>query len=108
MKLVFAELHGYIELGRFEGIPMDEPISVPAGEVQRHFALWQDRALTRPVAVTSRGRPRVVMLSVEEYERLRRRDRQALRVEDLPDELVDAIAASEPPEEARRFDGEVG
>lgn len=87
---------------------MDEPIPVPAGEVQRHFALWQDRALTRPVAVTSRGRPRVVMISVEEYERLRRRDRQALRVEDLPDDLVDAIAASEPPEEARRLDGEAG
>lgn len=35
-------------------------------------------------------------------------DRQALRVADLPNELVDAIAAAEPPEEARRFDGEVG
>ncbi len=87
---------------------MEDPISVPAGEVQRRFALWQDRALTRPVAITSRGRPRVVMVSAEEFERLRRRDRQALRVEDLPDELVGAIAAAEPPEEARRFDGEVG
>jgi hypothetical protein len=48
------------------------------------------------------------MLSVEEYERLRRRDRQAMRVEDLPDELVDAIAAAEPPAEARRFDDELG
>jgi prevent-host-death family protein len=87
---------------------MEDPIPVPAGEVQRHFALWQDRALTRPVAVTSRGRPRVVMLSVEEYERLRRRDRQALRVEDLPGELVDAIAAAEATKEARRLDGEIG
>jgi prevent-host-death family protein len=87
---------------------MEEPISVPAGEVQRRFALWQDRALTRPVTITSRGRPRVVMVSAEEFERLRRRDRQALRMEDLPGDLVDAIAAAEPPEEARRFDGEVG
>ena len=87
---------------------MDEPLTVPAGEVQRHFALWQDRALTRPVAVTSRGRPRVIMLSVEEYERLRRRDRQAMRVEDLPDDLVEAIAAAEAPAEARRFDDELG
>ena len=53
---------------------MEEPISVPAGEVQRRFALWQDRALTQPVAITSRGRPRVVMISAEEFERLRRRD----------------------------------
>jgi prevent-host-death family protein len=87
---------------------MEDPIPVPAGEVQRHFALWQDRALTRPVAVTSRGRPRVVMLSVEEYERLRRHDRRAHRVEDLPKELVNAIAAAEPPKEAHRLDGEVG
>ncbi len=87
---------------------MEDPISVPAGEVQRRFALWQDRALTRPDAITSRARPLVEMDSAEQYERLRRRDRQALRVEDLPDELVDAIAAVEPPEEARRFDGEVG
>ena len=86
---------------------MDDPISVPAAEVQRHFALWQDRALTQPVAVTSRGRPRVVMISAAEFERLRRRDRQALRVEELPEELVAAIAATEPPAEARRFDDEI-
>jgi hypothetical protein len=48
------------------------------------------------------------MLSVEEYERLRRRDREALRVEELPEDLLDAIAAAEPPVEAHRFDGEVG
>ncbi|WP_424138266.1 type II toxin-antitoxin system prevent-host-death family antitoxin, partial [Roseomonas chloroacetimidivorans] len=50
---------------------MAEPLAVPAAEVQRRFALYQDKALTQPVAVTSRGRPRVVMISVEEYERLR-------------------------------------
>jgi len=83
---------------------MDDPISVPAAEVQRHFALWQDKALTQPVAVTSRGRPRVVMISVEEFQRLRRRDRQALRVEDLPEELIEAIAATEPPAEVRQID----
>ncbi len=87
---------------------MEDPISVPAAEVQRHFALWQDKALTQPVAVTSRGRPRVVMISVEEFQRLRRRDRQALRVEDLPEDLVEAIAATEPLAEARRFDHENG
>ena len=81
---------------------------MPVGEVQRRFALWQNRALTRPVAITSRGCTRVVMISAEEFKRLRRRDRQALRVEDLLGEVVDATAATEPPEEARRLDGEVG
>ena len=87
---------------------MDEPLQVPAAEVQRHFALYQDKALTRPVAVTSRGRPRIVMISAEEFERLRRRDRQALRAEDMSDELVHAIASAEPPEEAHQFDAELG
>jgi prevent-host-death family protein len=87
---------------------MNDPISVPAAEVQRHFALYQDKALTQPVAVTSRGRPRIVMLSVEEYERLRRRDREALRVEDLPEALIAAIAAAEPSAEAAAFDHELG
>jgi prevent-host-death family protein len=81
---------------------------VSAAEVQRHFALYQDKALTRAVAVTSRGRPRIVMLSVEEYQRLRRRDREAILVEDRPDALIEAIAAVEPPSEAEHFDAELG
>ena len=87
---------------------MEDPISVPAAEVQRHFALWQDKALRRPVVVTSQGRPRAMMISVEAFERLGRRDRQAMRVEDLPEALVEAIAATGPSDEARRFDGEIG
>jgi prevent-host-death family protein len=86
---------------------MVEPLSVPAAEVQRHFALYQDKALTQAVAVTSRGRPRVVMISVEEYERLRRRDRQAMMVEELPSDLIEAIAAAQPSDESRRFDDEI-
>jgi len=48
------------------------------------------------------------MLSVEEFERLRRRDRRAVRVEALPEDIVDAIAAATAPAEARRFDDELG
>ena len=81
---------------------------VSAAEVQRHFALYQDKALTRAVAVTSRGRPRIVMLSIEEYQRLRRRDRETILVEHLPEALIDAIAAAEPPFEAERFNAELG
>ena len=47
------------------------------------------------------------MISVEEYERLRRRDRQAMKVEELPPDLVEVIAAAQPSEESRRFDDEV-
>ncbi len=41
-----------------------------AGEISRNFGYWQDQAISGPVTVTSHGRPRVVMLSVQEFERL--------------------------------------
>ena len=88
---------------------MTEPmLKVPAAEAQRNFGLYQDKALTQPVAVTRNGRPRVVMISVEEYERLKRRDRQVFRTEEAPDALADAILAARPPEGGDSFDHEVG
>jgi len=87
---------------------MTEPmLKVPAAEAQRNFGLYQDKALTQPVAITRNGRPRTVLLSIEEYERLKRRDRQVVRTEDAPQEIVDAILAARPPEENKRFDHEV-
>jgi prevent-host-death family protein len=87
---------------------MTEPmLKVPAAEAQRNFGLYQDKALTQPVAITRNGRPRTVIISVEEYERLKRRDRQVLRTEDAPQDVIDAILAGRPPEEAKQFDREV-
>ena len=87
---------------------MTEPmLKVPAAEAQRNFGLYQDKALTQPVAITRNGRPRTVLISVEEYERLKRRDRQVMRTEDAPQDIVDAILNAEIPEDARQFDHEV-
>jgi PAS domain S-box-containing protein len=44
-----------------------DSIHVTAGEIARNFGQWQDRALTQPVVVTHHGRPRVVMVSADEY-----------------------------------------
>ncbi|MBR0670533.1 MULTISPECIES: type II toxin-antitoxin system Phd/YefM family antitoxin [Acetobacterales] len=87
---------------------MTEPmLKVPAAEAQRNFGLYQDKALTQPVAITRNGRPRTVLLSIEEYERLKRRDREVMRSEDMPQDLAEAILKAEPPEESKRFDHEV-
>ncbi len=48
-----------------------------------------------------------MILSVDEYERLKRRDRQALAVEDLSDAEIEAIRRAEPPGEAARYDREM-
>jgi prevent-host-death family protein len=87
---------------------MPEPmLKVGAAEAQRNFGLYQDKALIQPVAITRNGRPRTVMISIEEYERLKRRDRQVFRTEEAPQDVIEAILAARPPEEAKRFDREV-
>jgi prevent-host-death family protein len=87
---------------------MPEPmLKVGAAEAQRNFGLYQDKALIQPVAITRNGRPRTVMISIEEYERLKRRDRQVFRTEDAPKDIVDAILNAEIPEDAKQFDHEV-
>ena len=68
---------------------------VTAAEFQRHFGRYQDEALTQPVAVTRNGRERVVMISVEEYRRLKRRDREVLKAGELSDADLAAIAQTE-------------
>jgi prevent-host-death family protein len=68
-----------------------EMLKVTAAEFQRHFGRYQDEALTQPVAITRDGPERLVMISVDEYRRLRRRSREVIRVEDLSDEEVAQI-----------------
>jgi PHD/YefM family antitoxin component YafN of YafNO toxin-antitoxin module len=81
-------------------------VTATMAEVQRDFATWQERALTQPVGVTDGGMPRTVIVSAEEYQRLKRRDRQALRVEQLDGRTLAALASAEPPEEAAVYDNE--
>jgi PHD/YefM family antitoxin component YafN of YafNO toxin-antitoxin module len=79
----------------------------PSGSLQRQSGVIQDKALVEPIGITRNGRRRLVMLSVEEYERLKRRDREVMRTEDLPEAEIARVAASEPPAEAAAFDDEV-
>ena len=84
---------------------MSDP-RVSTAEFIKNFGQLADRALTEPVTITKNGRDRLVVLSVEEYQRLKRRDRQVFRTHELPDEIVAAIAATEAPSEASAFDHE--
>lgn len=72
----------------------------------KNFGTLADRALVEPVTITKNGRDRLVMLSVEEYQRLKHRDRQVFRTGDLPDDLAQAVARAEPAAEAFAFDHE--
>ena len=70
-------------------------ITLSASEFQDRVGEALDRSLSQPVLITRHGRPRNVVLSYDEYERLRARDRRAVRAEDLTDEDIAALEASE-------------
>jgi prevent-host-death family protein len=82
-------------------------ITVSSVEFQRNFGRYQDAALTEPVSITRNGRERIVILSADEYNRLKRRDRQVLLLDDFTEADLQAIRAAEPPEEANLFNHEM-
>jgi|GEM_PF-826063 len=81
---------------------MTEPlVTVPAKEVASKLGYYTDEAMLHPVGIQRHGTTRVVMLSLKEYERLLRRDRQVLLVKDLDDEALEAIRNTEPSERSK-------
>ena len=63
--------------------------SVTSAELIRKFGRYRDMAQREPVTITNHGRDSLVLLSNEEYQRLKRRDREVLRAgghgRDLPE-----------------------
>ncbi len=82
-------------------------VTISSVEFQKKFGRYRDTAQREPVVITNHGRENLVLLSVDEYRRLKRRDRQALRVEDLTQADLEALAAAEPPAEAEAFNDEL-
>jgi prevent-host-death family protein len=83
-------------------------VTVTAAEFQRNIGRYQDVALTQPVTITRNGRERTVMISAEEYRRLKRRNREVLGLDDFTHADLVAIQVAEPPAETAAFDHEVG
>ena len=82
-------------------------ITLSASEFQDRVGEALDRSLSQPVLITKHGRPRNVVLSYDEYERLRARDRRAVRAEDLTDEDIAALEASEMGQGYEHLDAEL-
>ncbi|TAN49832.1 MAG: type II toxin-antitoxin system Phd/YefM family antitoxin [Rhodospirillales bacterium] len=60
-------------------------------DLQRNVAKVQEAALKEPVSVSYHGRDRLVILPIDEFERLKRRDKQVISMQDLPDEFLAAL-----------------
>ena len=82
-------------------------LKVSAAEFQRNIGRYQDIALRQPIAVTRNGRESCVLLSTEEYRRLKRRDREVLSVDDFTEADAEAVRRSEAPPESAAFNHEL-
>jgi prevent-host-death family protein len=81
--------------------------SVSAAEFQRNFGRYQDEALKEPLSITRNGRERLVVLAVEEYQRLKRHDRVVRQTEDLSAAELEAIANTEMDPRHNHLDAEL-
>ena len=74
---------------------------VTAAEAQKNFGRCREQALAEPVVVTQYGKPSVVIISAAEYQRLSELDRRVRRLDELSDNEIEEMAASEIPAEYR-------
>lgn len=82
-------------------------LKVSAAEFHEHLGRYQDFALNQAVAITRNGRDSTVLISVEEYQRLKRRDRQVLTLDDFTDADIAELEATRAPEASKSFDNEL-
>ena len=81
-------------------------VTISSGDFLKAYGRIVETALREPVAITSHGRERLVLLSADEYRRLKANDRTSLYPWELSDDDLSALAMSEPPAEAAQFDHE--
>ncbi len=83
-------------------------ITVSSGDFLKSYGRITEAAMREPVSITSHGRERLVLLSAEEYRRLKQNDRTALYPWELGDADIEALEASEAPASAKSYDHEIG
>jgi prevent-host-death family protein len=80
---------------------------VTSSEFQQSFGLLSDRARHEPVVITKHGRDSLVVMPVQEWERLKRRDRRVGLASELPGEWVEAVSKARVPEEFDPLDADL-
>jgi prevent-host-death family protein len=82
-------------------------VTLTASEFQERVGDALDRSLSQPVVITKHGRPRNVVLSYREYERLSARDRRVVLLEDWTAEDVALLAQARMEPGFEVFDAEL-
>ena len=84
-----------------------QPTKVSSSEFQQAFGALSDKARHEPVVITKHGRPSLVVMAAEEWERLKRRDRQVGLTTELPEEWVETVRHAKVPDEFAPLDAEL-
>jgi prevent-host-death family protein len=82
-------------------------VKVSSGDFLKSYGRFTETALREPVMITSHGRDRLVLLSADEYRRLKDKDRTPLYPWELSDSDLMALETSEPPAASGEFDHEL-
>ncbi|WP_375554680.1 type II toxin-antitoxin system Phd/YefM family antitoxin [Roseovarius mucosus] len=74
--------------------------TITSTELQRNLGVYTDKAMQEPLIITCRGRERLALISIDDFNRLKRlEDREVFRAEDLPEDIIheleERIAADE-------------
>ena len=73
-------------------------VRVASAEVQEQFDRYGEIARREPVSITDHGRDALVLLSADEFERLKALDaRKAFYAWELPDDLAAALEEAQAP-----------
>jgi len=78
-----------------------------SAEFQKEFGRFRTIAQREPVVITNHGREDIVVLSIDEYNRLKRRDREVLPASALSTADLEALKNVRISAEADAFDDEV-
>lgn len=83
-------------------------VTISSADLRRQFTRCRELALKEPVSVTHNGRESLVVLSADEFKRLKALDtREALYAWEIPRDLADALETAEPPAFTAQFDHEL-
>lgn len=80
---------------------------VSSAEFLKNYGTVTDKALSEAVTITRNGRDRLVLLSAEEYARLRRRDRRVISTGEQTKDDLALIAEAEVPAGYEHLDEEL-
>ena len=80
---------------------------VTSSEFQAAFGALSDKARHEPVVITKHGKDSLVVMSAEEWGRLRRRERRVGLTSELGQEWIEAVRNARVPDEFGHLDADL-